>query len=429
MVEYPAMWLGNGSRVAVVGGGPAGSFFSLHFLRYVSSAHIDAQVDIYEYRDFTAAGPKGCNRCAGVLSASLLRNMKELDIKVPDIVARAHIDSYILHSPFGTIRLPNPDPESEILSVFRGGGPLHPSQDVHGLDGFLLELAARGGASVFRQRVAKIELTPRPSLVLEDGVKDYDLVVLAGGLNSGSLQVSGLSYRRPPTIAMSQDELFCREQDIKEFFGHSVRAFLLPKTDMVFASIVPKRDFLNISLLSTAGPPDVGTFLQNDMVKAAIPFPYERSCGCRPRINVGRAANCFADGFVAIGDSCISRLYKDGIGSALLSARQAAFTAVHHGVSAYDFRSHYKPFCDALYRDNRFGGRIFSLLRTTRDSGRLFRTVAKLIGSQTSLSDSEVFRKTLWGIFTGSYSYREISDMAFGRKAIMVLAREYLKGA
>jgi len=414
----------------VLGGGPAGSFFSLYFLRYAASARIDLQVDIYEWRDFSDKGPKGCNRCAGILSASLLKNLKELEISIPEEVIKAHVDSYFLHSPFGVIRLPNPEPDAEILSVFRGGGPLHNSPGVvHGLDGFLLGQASKRGARLMQQRVLRADLTPRPNLVLEDGVRDYDLLVLANGLNSGAVQITGVPYRQPPSMAMSQEELFCRKEDIQEYFGNTVRAFLLPKTDMIFASVVPKADFLNVSLLSSAGPPDLEEFLENEMVKKAIPFPYKRSCGCRPRISVGRATNLCADGFVAIGDSSVSRLYKDGIGSALLSARQAALTAVRHGVSGYDFATHYVPFCNALHRDNHVGARIFSLLRKTRDSGRLFRTQARLISAEASVPYAgRVFSKALWGIFTGSYTYREISDSIFDVKVMGRIAREYMKG-
>ena len=60
--------LNNGSRVAVMGGGPAGSFFSYFLLDMAERAGIQLQVDIYEPRDFSLAAPQGCNMCGGVIS-------------------------------------------------------------------------------------------------------------------------------------------------------------------------------------------------------------------------------------------------------------------------------------------------------------------------------------------------------------------------
>lgn len=428
MLEYLTMRLGNGARIAVLGGGPAGSFFALYLLQYAAADRMDLEVDLFEWRSFSDRGPKGCNRCAGILSASLLRNLGELDINVPEEVIRAHIASYHLHSPFGVIDIPNPDPGAEILSVFRGGGPLSNAQgSLPSFDGFLLDCALRRGARLVHERVLRVDVERRPRVFLEDGPRGYDLLVLANGLNSGAIQIAGLPYRPPATLAMSQDELHCRKEDIAQYFGSSVRAFLLPHTGLIFASVVPKGEFLNVSLLARGGPPDLDGFLEHDLVKEALPFPYKRSCGCRPRICVGRAANYYGDGFVAIGDAAVSRLYKDGIGSALLSARQAALTAIRYGTSRHDFASHYAPFCRALHNDNRMGRIIFAVHNRTKDSRRFFRVQARLINAEGSLPfTGQVFRKVLWGMFTGSYTYRQILGMASNPKVVARVAREYL---
>ena len=55
--------LSDGSRVAVVGGGPAGSFFSFFLLQMAGRIGLDLQVDIYEHRNFEGTGPKSCNMC------------------------------------------------------------------------------------------------------------------------------------------------------------------------------------------------------------------------------------------------------------------------------------------------------------------------------------------------------------------------------
>ncbi len=76
----------------------------------------------------------------------------------------------------------------------------------------------------------------------------------------------------------------------------------------------------------------------------------------------------YTDRFVAIGDAAVTRLYKDGIGFALLTAREAARTVVYHGIAHLDFKRHYEPFCKAINRDNRWGRIVFSINDTAKDS-------------------------------------------------------------
>lgn len=73
MTSHPE--LDDGSRVAVMGGGPAGSFFSYFLLQIAHRAGLSLQLDIYEPRDFAATGPKGCNMCGGIISESLVQSL------------------------------------------------------------------------------------------------------------------------------------------------------------------------------------------------------------------------------------------------------------------------------------------------------------------------------------------------------------------
>ena len=60
--------LDDGARVAVIGGAPAGSFFSYFLLQTAQRIGLDLEVDIYEPRDFSLAAPQGCNMCGGIVS-------------------------------------------------------------------------------------------------------------------------------------------------------------------------------------------------------------------------------------------------------------------------------------------------------------------------------------------------------------------------
>lgn len=418
-----------GSRMAVVGGGPAGSFFAICLLRLARERNLDIQVEIYEARNFAASGPLGCNRCAGILSASLLKNLRGLGISIPQEVVLGRITSYQLYSPYGTAEIKNPDPFDDIFSIYRGSGPLHShGQQVASFDGFLLAQAQSLGARVLHQKAQEISLRPSPTVRSNDAQEEYDLVVLSSGLNSGTIPVEGLPYRPPATRSMAQDELYAAPEDIQRFFGASVKVFLLPGADLIFGTLVPKGHFINVSLLGAGETWRVEDFLSNDLVKEAIPFPYERSCGCRPKIAVGMASHFYADGFVAIGDACVARLYKDGIGSALLTARQAARTALDHGVSSEEFARHYAPLALAIHRDNRFGKAIFGVHHRIKESPALFRSHSRLIAAEQSQGKREQpFSRTFWGIFTGSYTYRQIAQTALKPSFIVKLATGYLR--
>src|SRR5512145_1120581 len=93
--------LEDGSRVAVMGGGPAGAFFSYFLLQMARRAGLSLQLDIYEPRDFFAIGPKGCNMCGGIISESLVQSLAAEGINLPTSVVQRGIDSYDLHMDVG----------------------------------------------------------------------------------------------------------------------------------------------------------------------------------------------------------------------------------------------------------------------------------------------------------------------------------------
>ena len=75
--------LSEGSRIAVIGGGPAGSFLSYFLPEMASRVGLRVQVDIYEPRDFSRQGPPGCNMCAGIISESLVQILAAEGINLP----------------------------------------------------------------------------------------------------------------------------------------------------------------------------------------------------------------------------------------------------------------------------------------------------------------------------------------------------------
>jgi len=424
----------TGSRVAIVGGGPAGSFFALYLLKYARERGIRPEITIYEPREFDEPGPKGCKGCAGILSMSLLRNLDELGLILPEEIIQRRIERYTVHSPYTSITLSKPERDMQIVSVYRGGGPrLSHGVRLTGFDGWLLEQAENHGAGVERERVAFIYLDQEAGIQVAGRRLKYDLVVLASGINAAPLKVIGLEYIPPKTQIMAQDELYADGKEVESLPGSVAHAFLIPHSGLIFGTLVPKGPFINVSVLSRGEHPvSVNDFLKYDLVRRILPERYEHACGCRPKAAVSSARNYCADRFVAVGDAAVSRLYKDGIGSSLLTAREAARTVVYHGLSGEDFGRYYQAFCRSIDRDNRWGKRLFAINNWAKDSRLFFFAQHRLIGDeQNNARGSQPFTKAAWGMFTGSYSYRNIASMTLNpislAKLSLALSREGLK--
>ncbi|MEE8413833.1 MAG: FAD-dependent oxidoreductase [Dehalococcoidales bacterium] len=409
------------SKIAVIGGGPAGSFFALFLLYFARQRGVQPDVTIYQERDFSELGPKACKGCAGILSMSLLENMGELGLTIPGEIIQSRIEHYAVHSPYTNLSISNPEKGVQILSVFRGGGPRISNYPVPiSFDGWLLEQAQKQGVKVENKRVSRLYIGPETKVELDGRKLDYDLVVLASGVNTRRLRIQGLQYIPPKTQIMAVDELFAGTDLVETHLGNMAHVFLIPNSGLVFGTLVPNGPFINVSLLSTGKRPvSIIDFLNHEMVKSVLPGQFERACGCRPRIQVSSAGNYYADKFVAIGDAAISRLFKDGIGSSLLSAREAARTVVYHGRSSHNFKQYYQPLCRDIGNNNRWGRLLFAINDRAKDSRSFLLAQQRLIGEeQDNVTGSRPFTRAAWGMFTGNYRYRSIAGMTLNPASV-----------
>jgi len=180
------MTLIDGSRIGVVGGGPAGSFFSYFLLDLADHMGISLDVDIYEPRDFSRPAPLGCNMCGGIISEAMVQHLATEGINLPPSIVQRGIESYHLHTDNGSVVIQTPISEKRIASVYRGAGPRDIKELKWGsFDGHLQELAVQRGARVLRQRVTKVSwVDDRPQIeVRKQPMQTYDLVVVAAGVN------------------------------------------------------------------------------------------------------------------------------------------------------------------------------------------------------------------------------------------------------
>lgn len=411
--------LDNRSHVAVIGGGPAGSFFGLFLLAMAQRVGLDLQVDVYEPRDFSLPGPTGCNMCGGIIYESLVQALAAEGINLPPTVVERGIDSYVLHMNEGRVRIETPLREKRIAAVHRGGGPRGIKEMTwRSFDGYLLDLAVCQGARLVRWRVDDVGWRDgRPQVKIQGGLpRAYDLLVVATGVNTSSLKIFeklGLGYTPPQTTRTYISEFYLGQETVEKWLGSSMHVFLLNIPRLDFAALIPKGDYVTLCLLGREiDGPLVQSFLDAREVRHCLPPDWrvpEDHCHCSPRINVRGALRPFADRIVFIGDCGVSRLYKDGIGCAYRAAKAAAVTAIFEGISAEAFRRHYWPVCQAIEEDNKIGKAVYAvtrLIQKTRFARRgLLRMVAR---EQQKEGERRHMSMVLWDIFTGSATYREV---------------------
>ena len=410
--------LTDGSRVAVVGSGPAGSFFSYFLLKMARTMALDLTVDVYEPRRFCERGPAGCNHCGGIVSESLVQRLATEGIVLPDDVVQRGIESYVLHMDVGDVEIATPVEERRIAAIYRGNGPRDSEPlDTHSFDGYLQQLASERGANLIRRMVTGVvEEGDRMRVHCADGTSEvYDLVALASGVNSRleeDVEEHSRQFMKPARTKTFICEFKLGRDVIQETLGPSMHVFLLDIPRLEFAALIPKGDYATMCLLGDDIDEDLlDQFFSSPEVKNCFPggeIPMH-VCHCSPRINLGSAKPPYTDRMVMIGDCGTTRLFKDGIGAAYRTAKAAARTAVFHGVSAEDFEAHYWPLCRKMDTDNRIGKVVFAVGSLVQRSQFARRGVLRM----TTLEQNQSARRrrmseVLWDLFTGSAPYREV---------------------
>ena len=411
--------LQDDSRVAVLGGGPAGSLFSYFLLDMAERSGLDVHVDIFERKDFTTFGPAGCNMCGGIISESLVQSLATEGINLPPTVVERGIDSYVLHMDVGTVRIETPLHEKRIASLHRGAGPRGTvERKWDSFDKFLLDKAVAKGARVIQGRADEIAIKggyPHVGLKGEQPHR-YDLLAVAIGVNTGTLKLLEqlpIGYTIPKTSGTYICEFYLGAEMIEKYLGSSMHVFLLNLPRLEFAALIPKGDFASFCLLGhNVDDTLVRAFLDSPEVKKVLPPGWTRPdghCHCSPRINVGAPPKPYADRIVFVGDSGASRLYKDGIGAAYRTAKAAATTAVFHGISEEDFRNHFRPACKKIENDNALGQLIFLVTREIQRRRMERRGVLRMVRKeQDGVLHHYRMSTVLWDTFTGSAPYRDI---------------------
>lgn len=411
--------LQNGSKIGVIGGGPAGSFFTLFALESASKMGLNIEIDIYEIKDFAQTGPIGCNNCGGIVSESLVQMLKADGIILPPDVIRRGIDTYTLHLEQGTTVIDTLLREQRIVSMFRGSGPLGSTvTNQQSFDGYLQELCEKKGAKIYIEKVTDAQNEPDGiTLITNKSTRKYDLLIGAVGLNQRTLSLFQKiipSFIPPKTTKAYISEFLLGPEPITKHFGNSMHVFLLNLPGIKFGALIPKGKYVTLVLLgSEINKGIVDSFINSEAVLACFPEGTElkniNPCQCFPSINIKNAKNPYSDRIVLIGDSASSKLYKNGIGAAYITGKAAANTVFKDGISKNDFKKSYQPVCSKLDKDNAVGKVIFYATMIIQKSSFLKKVLFQMVvKEQLKETGNRDMSSLLWDTFTGSAPYANI---------------------
>jgi flavin-dependent dehydrogenase len=436
----------NGDRVAIVGGGPAGSFFAIHLLREAKRLNRHLDVVIVEKRGPTDPSSddfqcKGCNFCAGLISPRLNKILDEHGLVVPDEIIQGRIDYVWIQGEWKNFRLRVPQ-DMQMCSVFRGSLPGRRMGRPAGFDGFLLGEAVKEGARILYGEVQAIThgASGMPSLTVRasSGKKaslDAAFVSFATGINAHC----GLDYHDDGLIASvkrlnlafvpgKSRKAFIFELDVGEgylkrninreiyFIEHGSKHLALEH-----AALIPKGRFLTVAMIGKCIDEAVLPRDSQQIVRDFLTLPHidrilpgiaaaPLACACAPRMTVTTAKSPFGDRFAIIGDAVGSRLNKDGLYSAHATASRLAETVLHEGVDKQALAKGYGKTVKWLVADNRFGRIVFAASRVAFTMPVMSRIMYQAFATEYKVRDerSRPLSVVLWKIASGTADYREV---------------------
>jgi len=430
--------LKDGDRIAVIGGGPSGSFFAYFTLKMARMMGLEIKITIFEPKNFLAQGSAGCNHCGGVISELMVQSLAVEGIHIPTSVVQRGINSYQLYTERGDVRIETPAHEKTIASVYRSGGPKGLEvENKDSFDNFLLQAAVKEGAEHVPQSVERVLFENGKPVLYSDKevLTRADLVVGAFGVNgrkAPNFEGKDFGYKNPAITKTAIAEIALDPKYISDKFGDSIHLFLLPIKNLKFAAIIPKTSHVALCMLGKKlDRARVNEFLAHPKVRQLFPEGEleKLACMCLPLMNVGAPTKPFGDRAVMIGDAGSTRLYKDGIGAAYFMAKSAAKTVVMNGVGEKHFRENYMPDYKSLITDNRFGSFLFwftDLFREYRFLTSVMLSVVKKESRDLNY-ENKILSSILWDMFTGNERYKEVFYRAIRPELIMKMTASTIK--
>ena len=446
------MKLKENDTVVIVGGGPAGAFFAIHFLRLAKLRGLDADLVIIEKKGEGGPGEafpylscrEGCNYCAGGLSPKLTEALEEEGLFLPEDIIAGTIRSLTIHGHWKNIELRVPE-NKKMYAVFRGSRPKGRINQERNFDSFLLEKAREAGAKVIFGDVYDVSYSEEGKpIVLYRPAKsggefggesgraiEASFLVLAGGVNQAlgrsidndlfwdvvRKAVPGYS---PPGVRRA---LICEveiQEDLEALLEGEIYFIEYGSKNLKIemSSLIPKGRYITAALLgrsvddlkSSDNLALIKEYLELPQVRRILPFgaTMRPVCMCAPNMTVRAASRAVGKRAAVVGDMVWARLYKDGIYSAYLTATALARAVLGAGIDDRSLRAAYGPVVKELKRDNGFGRVLFMLNRLVFSNPTLSRILyqAVLTERKTKPERARRLADILWKIASGDDTYR-----------------------
>ncbi len=288
---------------------------------------------------------------------------------------------------------------------------------------------------------------------------EVDFLVLAAGVNrapgmepgsdslSRALREFMPRFRSPQVRRSLICELQADEESL-QFMSGELHFAQYGSRDIKIemSSLIPKDGYVTVALLGRsvdeADRSDNARILQEFLelphIRRLLPGKLDLTplCICNPNMTVGAARHPFGHRTAVIGDMAASRLYKDGILSAFLTASALADCISETGVDQRSLKKKYWPVIKRLRRDTWWGKFVFLLNRVTFSNRVLSRILYQAVMSErkTKPQSKRKLAHLLWRIASGDDTYARIFISMFhpatlaavGIGGILVTARNYL---
>lgn len=459
--------LENNSRVIILGGGPAGSFFAIHLLREARQAGLNIRVSIIEKKivnksDFLFPEFKGCNCCAGVISPRLHKGLMDIDIQIPEAMICEEYTHIWIHGRWKNFPLKILSSQT-MVSVFRGNLPPGRKNGTHGLDSFLLKTAEKQGAKLIAGEVQTIQQThdKKPCLTVmgpsgEASTVESDFLAVCTGVNPGSgtgFETTGIfrsiqkinpmfslpKVRRAFVFELKPGRGYLRKYMNKEIF------FIVSgskKMRLDHISLIPKKEYLTVALvgesIDQASLPEenqriIHEFLTLPHIQTILPHLTLHNtpvaCTCSPYMAVEAAKTPIGERMALVGDALGSRLYRDGLFSAFVSARALATTIVHKGVDSKSLADGYDPVVKWLEKDNRYGKVVNRMIQAAVKSPIWSRVLYQTFATEMKLRnrDKRPLGNALLSLGIGTADYIKVFQELLHFRVFLSILRGSVK--
>jgi flavin-dependent dehydrogenase len=459
--------LQKGSKIIVIGGGPAGALFAIHLLTHATQAGLEICVTLIDKKVIQPAGKlpctlTGCNSCAGIISPRLNNALEKSGLSLPNELVCEKFSHIWIHGLWKNFPLKLPS-NQHMYSVFRGALPLDREKQTDGLDSFLLNQARTRGAAVMTGEVTDIHATvpEKPRVTVVDGsgkatVIEADFVAIATGIQplQGDVRERDpvfRSFRRinpgftPPN---TRPALICELKPGRAYlrsYMHKEIYFIVSgskKLGLDHVSLVPKGDYLTMALVGdridkASSPKESRKIIQDLLLQphCRTILPHITldntpvTCSCTSYMVTAPSKRAVCDRIAVVGDALGSRLYRDGLYSAFVSAAALAETVINKGVDEKSLASGYERVIHWLRTDTDAARRVIGWIQSVLKSPFLSRILYQTFATEMKRKDrsQRPVGKVLLDVGSGVADYADVYKNLLRTSVLLSLLRGTVK--